>query len=625
MSAQSDFFVAGGTLRPSAPSYVRRPADDDLLRHLTAGEFCYVLTPRQMGKSSLMVRTAGRLRADGHRIAIIDLTSIGTGSSNLSADQWYLGLLSRMRNQLRFSVDPQTWWSEHASVGHAQRFITFFHDVVLVECTENVVILIDEIDSTLNLSFRDDFFAAIRAIYNERATDPLYDRLTFALFGVATPTDLIQDRERTPFNIGQRVELVEFTRNDALPLQEGLDATVPGQGGVLLDRIFYWTGGHPYLTQRLCQVIANQPTQTWNDETIDALVHATFLSEEGRKDTNLDFVQNRIASSPEGERRQMLRLYRRVWRNDSVADNDRSLAQNRLELYGLVQVVSGRLWVRNRIYQQVFNSEWIDSLMPPQRQRRLALLTASVALVLLFVVWIQFRSQPPPQCAAIADLFTGSTDSGVRLDALANLFNQGDRCRQTAFDLFYAMEPAEHEALFTQLDDPAAQQQQLVTVIDGLYRTLDTAPEHDAYLMQMWLDVLNLSGLDANHALVTSIRNWKLGRDRYANDDYVEAAAALGTAVVADHPALYYDHALAMIANQEYDSALQDLNAIVEIAAKATPTPTPEVSATATTTPSPISSPTAALPATRSSATTTDTAVAPQSDGIMTITAIQQT
>ena len=49
-SRQSEFFVAGGTLLPRVPSYVDRPADDELLRFASQGEFCYVLTPRQMGK-----------------------------------------------------------------------------------------------------------------------------------------------------------------------------------------------------------------------------------------------------------------------------------------------------------------------------------------------------------------------------------------------------------------------------------------------------------------------------------------------------------------------------------------------------------------------------------------------
>lgn len=59
------FYVTGGTLPRDAPSYVTRRADDELLDGLRAGRFCYVLTSRQMGKSSLMVRTATRLRQEG--------------------------------------------------------------------------------------------------------------------------------------------------------------------------------------------------------------------------------------------------------------------------------------------------------------------------------------------------------------------------------------------------------------------------------------------------------------------------------------------------------------------------------------------------------------------------------
>ena len=70
-------FTTGGTLRPDDPSYVERQADHDLYQALAAGQFCYVLTARQMGKSSLMVRTAARLRQEGARVAVLDLTAVG--------------------------------------------------------------------------------------------------------------------------------------------------------------------------------------------------------------------------------------------------------------------------------------------------------------------------------------------------------------------------------------------------------------------------------------------------------------------------------------------------------------------------------------------------------------------
>lgn len=583
MTEPIDFFVTGGTLRANDPSYVTRPADHDLLQQLQAGEFCYVLTPRQMGKSSLMVRTAQRLRADGTRVAIVDLTRIGGSSSEVTADQWYLGVLTSVRTQLRLATDVQMWWDEHPALGIAQRFITFLHDVLLAECDEPVAILIDEIDSTLNLGFRDDFFAAIRALYNERATDPIYQRLTFALFGVATPTDLIQDRERTPFNVGRRIDLREFTLDDAQPLHDGLAASFPVQADAILQCIFDWTNGHPYLTQKLCQVIQTEvPTDLEHDvaAVVDEAVQRTFFSEEGRKDPNLTFVQDRIANSPNGEKRRMLQLYRRVQRSDDVADDDRSPAQNRLELYGLVGAAQGRLRVRNRIYARVFDSAWVGSMMPVDRRQRRAVLAGVGALVLAIGVVLFIFLQPEVECSVFSEQFTANEDSSVRLNALASLFNQDNRCRSIALDLFYNLQPEEHEALFLDLNDYPSERERLVTVIDGIYRTLDTVPEHDITLMEIWLNILKNAGVSENDSMVITLVNWKEGRKFYSEGNYAQAVDALSTAVMLDHPVIYYDHALALIATLDYEGALQDLNEIVEIANKAPITPTPATTPT---------------------------------------------
>jgi hypothetical protein len=376
-ASASDFFVAGGTLRADAPPYVKRPADDEVFHLASAGRFCYVLTARQMGKSSLMIRTGRRLQESGICTAIVDLTKIGT---RVSPEQWYLGLITRLKTQLNLHIDLNAWWQERASLSAVQRFTDFLHDVLLAEIQDPIVIFIDEIDATLNLDFPDDFFAAVRFAHNARATDPAYERLTFVLLGVATPADLITDRRRTPFNIGNRIDLRDFNHQDAQVLQRGIQVSHPGQDEAIFRRILYWTNGHPYLTRKLCLAVDESKHTTWTNERIDELVKTLFLSEEARKETNLQFVRDSINASP--QRRQLLRLYRQVYDGRTVQEDERSHEQNRLKLFGLVRAERGALEVRNEIYRRAFNLDWIRASTPVDWTRRIAIMSTILVFLL---------------------------------------------------------------------------------------------------------------------------------------------------------------------------------------------------------------------------------------------------
>jgi hypothetical protein len=94
----SDFFIAGGALPPNTPSYVERPADDDLFNAVMAGNFCYVLADHHMGKSSLMFRTAWRLQQQGIHPAKFDLSSI---NADLDVSTAYLVLVKRLNFELK--------------------------------------------------------------------------------------------------------------------------------------------------------------------------------------------------------------------------------------------------------------------------------------------------------------------------------------------------------------------------------------------------------------------------------------------------------------------------------------------------------------------------------------------
>jgi hypothetical protein len=144
--ADPTLYTVGGTVQAGGGLYIPRQADETLLQLCRERVFAYVLTPRQMGKSSLMVRTAERLQKEDVRTAIVDLQVLG---ANATAEQWYLGFLVELEEKLDLDTDVIRWWQSHGHLGIAQRLTQFFSQVLLVDVTEPVVIFVDEIDSTL--------------------------------------------------------------------------------------------------------------------------------------------------------------------------------------------------------------------------------------------------------------------------------------------------------------------------------------------------------------------------------------------------------------------------------------------------------------------------------------------
>jgi hypothetical protein len=387
------FYVTGGTLPGDAPSYVTRQADNQLLQGLRDGKFCYILTSRQMGKSSLMVRTAVALEHEGVVCAMLDLTAIG---QNLSTDQWYDGLLSHLGKRLGIENEMDDFWFSplRQRLGPLQRWLQAIEQILLVHRSrERIVIFIDEIDAVRSLPFSaDEFFAGIRECYNRRATDPNYARLTFCLVGVAAPTDLIRDTRTTPFNVGLRIDLTDFTTEEAVPLAAGLR---PGSEQTILSRILYWTGGHPYLTQQFCRAVAE--AQTGSLREVDHLCQALFLSARDRDD-NLLFVRERLLRGEE-DVATLLDLYQRVRSGRRVANDEASALITRLRLSGVIRVDKGAIVVRNRIYAHVFDMAWIRENLPDaeRRRQRAAYLrglfrSGTLFLVILLIFVVLYRN-----------------------------------------------------------------------------------------------------------------------------------------------------------------------------------------------------------------------------------------
>lgn len=353
-----------GTLRSDA-LYVERPADRDLFEYLIGGEFCFVLAPRQIGKSSLKDHTLRKLQKIGIKTINIDLTGVGAKSGHESFYGTLIDIVSET-----IGIDSSAQRERYEELGEklssVYKWTQFLRNKILTKVPEQIVIFIDEIDTLKGSDLKDDFLAAIRSIYNERGIYPAYQRLTFCILGVTTPNDLITDENRTPFNIGKAVVLEDFSRSDLNHFKRSALLSTRKNSDYILDRIFHWTSGHPYMTQQILVAIEKQMAASPVID-VEVLVHRLFLEPYPIQDANLAHAEKAFDRSNQDSRvARMLELYKEIYDGAMVISDRNSDIQSRLKLAGMAADRKNDsdvnyLSVRNLIYKTVFDEKWIKS------------------------------------------------------------------------------------------------------------------------------------------------------------------------------------------------------------------------------------------------------------------------
>jgi len=362
----------GGSLPLNSPTYVVRQADADLFRGVLAGEFCYVLNSRQMGKSSLRVRTIELLRNRGILCGVVDLTAIF--SRNITAEEWYAAFAYSVLSSFNLAdkINLPKWWRDRLSFSPVERLRLLLTEVILSCISHDIVIFVDEIDSVLGLKFPvDDFFGLILSCYQNRKKNPEYQRITWVLLGVASPSELSSNPNFSPFDIGREIQLTGFQFQDCLGLAEGLVMKARDPQKVL-NAILDWTGGKPFLTQKLCHLVANNDefiAINQEHQRVDRLVHSKILHNWEAQDEpeHLRSIRDRLLESP--NKKVLLELYWEILQKGEIPSEE-SREQTELRLSGLVVKLpfghkSARpiIKVYNKLYAYIFNLDWLQKYL----------------------------------------------------------------------------------------------------------------------------------------------------------------------------------------------------------------------------------------------------------------------
>jgi hypothetical protein len=381
-----EFFSVGTPLHAVRAGYVKRAADDLLYETLVSGRYAHVLAPDRSGKTSLVAATAARLEAHNCKIAILDLAQIGVRDGGNDPGRWYYNVAYRLLRQLRIRYDLQTWWHDRSILSNRQRLLEFYSEIILQFVAERVIVFVDEIQCIENLPFADQLLASIRAAHNARTTDPDFSRLSFVLLGECDPVSLVAEPELSPFNVTREVVLEDFTREQLELFATELNLEHE-KAVAALDRIYHWTRGQPYLSQKLARQVSRENTDGDIVELVDRIA-ATQLA--GRaalhSEPHMSHIHRAIVDDEE-RKEALLNLYGSIRKGIEVSADLGSGLQRRLMAIGLLEIDhDGCMCVRNRLYETLFTARWANENLPT-RLRVPGVVAAILVLLVLVPFW----------------------------------------------------------------------------------------------------------------------------------------------------------------------------------------------------------------------------------------------
>jgi hypothetical protein len=238
----------GGAVPLNSEFYLQRPADTELRSALDrADSIILIKGARQMGKTSLLARGLQYAREQGTHTAVTDLQKFNA-INLLNANNFYLTLAESLVDQLDLPIIPSTLWDPRRSPN--MNFERFIRREILGKISGRLVWGLDEVDRLFGCAFGSEVFGLFRSWHNERALDPMgpWSKFTFVITYATEAHLFITDLNQSPFNVGTRIELEDFTPAQISELNHRYHSPIKDEDKVA--RFTRLLSGHPYLVRR---------------------------------------------------------------------------------------------------------------------------------------------------------------------------------------------------------------------------------------------------------------------------------------------------------------------------------------------------------------------------------------
>jgi nitroreductase len=257
-----------GTISPDSHFYVRRRADSAVEACLAQkhGSTVVLKGPRQSGKSSLLARLHAFAKRERLRSVYVDF-QVFDASQLASLGGALRSLAERIARAIPTTVRPAAVWDSDL-LGDKESFGAFLVSAALDPSLPPLVLLLDEVDRIFGEPYRDDFFAAVRAWHNLRAIEDAWQGLHLVLAHATEPALWIENLNQSPFNVGERLRLGDFSREEVADLETRHGG--PLHGSAEIDGLMRLLGGHPYLVRQALYALVTERWSLAELETVAA-------------------------------------------------------------------------------------------------------------------------------------------------------------------------------------------------------------------------------------------------------------------------------------------------------------------------------------------------------------------
>jgi hypothetical protein len=234
-----------GTMDLESRFYIERPGDAVTQREIGRGSATIVIkAPRQMGKSSLLVRAAAQSHKLGREVVFLDFQLLDEAMLN-DPQRFFQNFCRWVADELDIDAPVEPIWE--GGLGHVQSTNKYIRRHALRRFEKPITLVMDEVDRMLDCPFRSDFFGMLRSWHNNRATGPEWRKLDLVLVISTEPYLLIEDLKQSPFNVGEVIRLEDFDLAQTAELNDRHGSPFsPPQ----VERLYQLLGGHPYLTRQ---------------------------------------------------------------------------------------------------------------------------------------------------------------------------------------------------------------------------------------------------------------------------------------------------------------------------------------------------------------------------------------